>query len=88
MERKVLTGISSDAFVSDADKWALDKLKRVPLLPQVIQKFYEYGFDRWFYCMNMSMAVRCGPNQYPTLYNILRESCNVLDMPEPPSAFS
>ncbi len=83
MERKVLTAITSEAFVSDADKWALDKLKKVPLLPQVIQKFYEYGFDRWFYCMNMSMAVRCGPNQYPTLYNILRESCNVLDMPEP-----
>lgn len=83
MERKVLTGISADAFVADADKWALDKLKRIPLLPQVIQKFYEYGFDRWFYCMNMSMAVRCGPNQYPTLYRILRESCEILDMPEP-----
>jgi Zn-dependent protease with chaperone function len=83
MARKVLTGITADAFVSDADKWALDKLKKIPLLPQVIQKFYEYGFDRWFYCMNMSMSVRCGPNQYPTLYNILRESCEVLDMPEP-----
>lgn len=83
MARKVLTGITADAFVSDADKWALDKLKKIPLLPQLIQKFYEYGFDRWFYCMNMSMSVRCGPNQYPTLYNILRESCSVLDMPEP-----
>lgn len=83
MERKVLTGISADAFVSDADRWTLDKLKRIPLLPQVMQKFYEYGFDRWFYCMNMSMSVRCGPNQYPTLYNILRESSAVLDMPEP-----
>jgi len=29
------------------------------------------------------MSVRCGPSQYPTLYNILRESCQVLDMPEP-----
>jgi Zn-dependent protease with chaperone function len=83
MARKILTGITADAFVSDADKWTLDKLKKIPLLPQVIQKFYEYGFDRWFYCMNMSMSVRCGPNQYPTLYNILRESCEVLDMPEP-----
>ena len=83
MDRKLLTGITADAFVSDADRWALEKLKKLPLLPVVIKKFYEVGFDRWFYCMNMSMAVRCGPSQYPTLYNILRESCQVLDMPEP-----
>lgn len=82
-ERKILTGITAEAFTSDADRWALDKLKRVPLLPQVIQKFYDLGLDRWMYCMNMSMSVRCGPNQYPTLYKILQESCKVLDMPEP-----
>ncbi|MFZ4506507.1 MAG: M48 family metallopeptidase [Fimbriimonas sp.] len=83
MERTILKGITAEAFVSDADRWTLDKLKHVPLLPQVIQKFYEVGIDRWLYCLNMSMSVRCGPNQYKTLYNILRESCAVLDMPEP-----
>ena len=80
---QILTGITSDAFTSDADRWALDKLAKMPLLPTVIQKFYEIGFDRWFYCMNMSMSVRCGPNQYQTLHRILQESCKVLDMPEP-----
>lgn len=82
-DRKRFEGISADAFTADADRWALDKLKRIPLLPQVISKFYEVGIDRWLYCYNMSMSVRCGPNQYPTLYNILKESCEVLDMPEP-----
>jgi Zn-dependent protease with chaperone function len=82
-ERKILTGISSDAFTADGDRWALENLKKVPLLPLVTQKFYEYGVDRWMYAFNMSMAVRCGPNQYPTLYRILKESCEVLDMPEP-----
>lgn len=82
-ERKILTGITADAFVSNADRWALDKLKKVPLLPLVMRKFHEMGFDRWFYCLNMSMSVRCGPNQYPTLYRMLQESCKVLDMPEP-----
>lgn len=82
-DRRSFPGISADAFVSDADRWALDKLKRVPLLPLVIRKFYEVGFDRWFYCMNMSMSVRCGPQQYPTLYGVLKESCRILDMPEP-----
>jgi len=82
-ERVTFPGITADAFVSDTDRWALDKLKKVPLLPIVVRKFYEVGFDRWFYCMNMSMSVRCGPNQYPTLYRIMQESCKVLDMPEP-----
>lgn len=82
-KRKTFPGISPASFVADTDRIALEALKKVPLLPLVIQKFYEVGIDRWLYCYNMSMAVRCGPNQYKTLYNILRESCDVLDMPEP-----
>ncbi len=82
-DRRILTGLKAEDFVSDADRWALDKLKKVPLLPLVIRKFHEVGFDRWFYCMNMSMSVRVGPKQYPTLFNMLEESCKVLDMPVP-----
>jgi len=82
-ERIIHKGLTAEAFTSDGDHWALDKLKRIPLLPLIVQKFYEFGVDRWFYCMNMSMSVRCGPNQCKTLYNIMRESAAVLDMPEP-----
>lgn len=82
-ERKQFPGIAATAFVSNTDRMALEALKRVPLLPKLIQKFHEVGVDRWLYCYNMAMSVRCGPNQYPTLYKILRESCEVLDMPEP-----
>ncbi|HJP83781.1 MAG TPA: M48 family metallopeptidase [Fimbriimonadaceae bacterium] len=81
--RKRLEGISADAFIADTDKWALDKLQKIPLLPKVIHKFYELGLDRWFYCYNMSMSVRCGPTQYKTLYEIAKESAAILDMPEP-----
>ncbi|MGV3615082.1 MAG: M48 family metallopeptidase [Fimbriimonas sp.] len=82
-ERKYLKGITADAFTSDADRWTLDKLKRVPLLPLVVAKFYELGLDRWMYIYNMSMSVRCGPQQYPSLHAMLQEACRVLDMPEP-----
>ena len=82
-QRKILTGITSDAFVADTDRLALDALKRIPLLPKIIHKFYELGIDRWLYCYNMAMSVRCGPNQFKTVYEILRESADVLDMPEP-----
>ncbi len=82
-ERKILTGLTADAFISDSDKWALEKLRNLPLVPQLVSKFYEIGIDRWLYCYNMSSSIRCGPNQYPTLYNIMRESAKVMDMPEP-----
>lgn len=83
MTRQTFPGLAADAFVSDADRWALQKLQAVPLMPQLVAKFWEIGIDRWLYCYNMGMAVRCGPRQYPTLYNILRESCQILDVPEP-----
>lgn len=35
-ERILLTGITPDAYVSDADRWALEKLKKLPLLPQLV----------------------------------------------------
>jgi Zn-dependent protease with chaperone function len=83
MARTRFPGIQKEAFVGEADRRALDALKRVPLLPLVVQKFYEHGLDRWMYVYNMARAVRCGPKQYKTLYEIMRESCAILDMPEP-----
>ena len=83
MPRKVFPGLKYDQFAADTDRKALEALERVPLLPQVVKKFHEVGWDRWVYCWNMATSVRCGPKQYPTLYRIMRECCDVLDMPEP-----
>jgi Zn-dependent protease with chaperone function len=83
MERKILTGIEVEAFQSEADRAALAALKKIPLFPELMRKFYEIGVDRWLYCMNMATSVRCGPNQYKTLYGILEDSAKVLDMPVP-----
>ncbi len=83
MERIRLSGLTADAFLADGDRAALEALKKLPLIPQLIHKFYESGIDRWLYCWNMAMSVRCGPQQYATLHRILQECCAVLDMPEP-----
>ncbi len=83
MERVTLSGISPDAFITQADKRALASLEKVPLLPAVLRKFSELGLDRWLYCVNMAMSVRCGKRQYPTPYGIFVEACKVLDVPEP-----
>ena len=81
--RKTFKDISVDAFVADTDRKALAALQKVPLLPLVMKKFHESGFDRWIYCWNMAMSVRCGPKQYGTLFRITQECCDILDMPVP-----
>lgn len=82
-ERVAFPGITKEAFTSDTDKWALDKLQKVPLLPTVLKKFHELGVDRWMYVHNLGTSVRVGPNQFPTLYRILKDCVRILDMPEP-----
>lgn len=83
MDRTTFPGISADAFIADADRKALNALKKLPLLPTVVRKFHESGMDRWMYCWNMASSVRCGPDQYSTLHTMLQECCDILDMPEP-----
>lgn len=82
-ERTKFPGLSREAFVSELDHKALRTLQGIPLLPKVVEKFYEAGLDRWMYVYNMGRSVRCGPKQFGTLYEMMRESCAVLDMPEP-----
>ena len=83
MTRRTFPAISSDAFVSQGDRVALEALQKVPLLPDLVRKFYDLGLDRWMYVYNLGRSVRCGPRQCSTLYEIMRESCAILDMPEP-----
>ncbi|MCE9559274.1 MAG: M48 family metallopeptidase [Armatimonadetes bacterium] len=81
--RKHLIGLQASHFVSETDRKALEALKKLPVLPMLVQKFYEHGLDRWMYVHNMAMSVRCGPKQFKTIYEIHRECCAILDVPEP-----
>lgn len=82
-ERKRFPGIHPDVFTTTLDRATLEKLRSLPLLPQILKKFNDLSLDRWWYVHNMSQSVRCGPNQYSTLYAMLKEACEILDMEEP-----
>lgn len=82
-QRRSLTGISAEAFVSPRDRAALTSLEQMPLLPQLIRKFNEVAGDRVAYVQNSAASVRCGPRQLPTLYRLMQEGAEILDVPEP-----
>jgi Zn-dependent protease with chaperone function len=81
--RVKLKKISPDAFIWPADKVALDNIQKLPVLPQLIHQFNKLAIDRISYVHNTASAIRCSPDQLPTLYKLLREACKVLDVSEP-----
>jgi Zn-dependent protease with chaperone function len=78
-----LTGLHSSAFVSPTDRVARENLEKLPLLPVLIRKFNELALDRLYYVNISATSVRCGPNQFESVYRLLQEACEVLDVPEP-----
>src|SRR5262249_21144817 len=81
--RRRFPKISAGAFVSNTDQAALRNLQQLPLLPMLVRKFHEIAGDRIFHVQNSAEAIRCGPKQLLTLYQLLREACEILDVPEP-----
>lgn len=75
--------LAASAFVSETDRVALSNIQKIPLLPAIVRKFHEMALDKIQYAQNSADSVRCGPNQFPTLYAMLRESCAVMHITEP-----
>ncbi len=81
--RRTFPLISANAFISSTDKLALDNLQKMPILPLILRKFNEWTIDNLLYASNSAESIRCSEQQFPTLYRLLKESCAVLDVPEP-----
>lgn len=81
--RKTFPYLSADAFACPTDRRALENLQRVPLLPKLFDMIAKMSWDRLSYVMNSATSVRVGPEQFPTLYQIHREACETLAVPEP-----
>jgi len=70
-------------FQHPFDRQAMNSFKRIPGLDIATRKFIEYFPERVAYIMNVAQSVRVSQTQCPKLYNLLREACAILDMPEP-----
>lgn len=70
-------------FIHPEDAAALDALKSIPVLPQVIKSFMDLGIEQLTTGLNMASKVKLSPTQLPELYNILPPICELLDIKEP-----
>jgi Zn-dependent protease with chaperone function len=81
--RRRFPGLDPAALQHPYDRAALGVLQRVPGLDIVVRKFIELFPERVAYIQNVAQTVRVSKTQCPQLYALLREACEILDMPEP-----
>jgi Zn-dependent protease with chaperone function/RNA polymerase subunit RPABC4/transcription elongation factor Spt4 len=84
---RTFPGLSHLAFQHPLDRQALDALEKVPLLPQVTRKFFEFYSERFIRVSQISSSLRITPRQFPTLFKQYERMGQVLDLRELPTLF-
>jgi Zn-dependent protease with chaperone function len=82
-KRLPLIGLPASAFQHPLDRKATSALKALKGFDWFVRKFIEYGVERFMRAENLGSNVRVGPRQLSKMYSMLREACDVLDVPEP-----
>jgi Zn-dependent protease with chaperone function len=81
--RKTFPGLDSSSFQHPLDREATLQLKKLAGFDAVVAKFIELRYERLLYIFNTGRSVRVSENQFPRINAMLRESCQILDVPEP-----
>ncbi len=84
---RTFPGLSHLAFQHPLDRQALDALEKVPLLPQVTRKFFEFYQERFIRVAQVSSSLHVTPRQFPTLFKQYERLGEVLDLEKLPSLF-
>ena len=82
-QRIIFTDIDPSAFQHPLDRMATDQLKKLRGFDTLVAKYLEFGGERIQRVLNNASNVRVGPRQMPSLHNMLREGCAILQMHEP-----
>lgn len=82
MERATIQGLQSVEYEHPLDRTTLEALRKIPLFPKLLELVTvpQSSIARMeLLGSNLKVTER----QFPTLYKLLRESCEVLDVEEP-----
>ncbi|QSJ15078.1 M48 family metallopeptidase [Nostoc sp. UHCC 0702] len=80
MTRKILTGLSSQAYEHPFDRQALTALKKMPGISLLLKKINEYGIDRLLRLLTLGSEIKVTPRNFPQLHQTLVEACEILDI--------
>jgi hypothetical protein len=82
--RLTFRDLDGDDFRHPLDKQNTSLLRSIPGLEIGARLLLGGpGFEQALYIENIAAAVKVGPTQYPTIYNLLKDACHRLDMSMP-----
>jgi hypothetical protein len=87
MTRKILTGLSSQAYEHPFDRKALASLQKMPGVSPLLKKINEYGIDRLLRLQSLGSEIRITPRNFPQLHQPLVETCQILDIATLPELY-
>jgi len=82
-----LPGISSRAYEHPADRSALVALRKLTGFDLILKNLAGLFNDRSLRLMFLASSVRASQEQFPHLYEYMRDGCYVLDLPKIPELF-
>jgi Zn-dependent protease with chaperone function len=81
--RRTFKGTAWEAIQHPDDRMALDALKRVPLLDQLISLIIQHGWERILYVQNISSSVKVTSRQFPRVWYLFMEANRILGVDDP-----
>jgi len=85
--RTVLRQISARAWEHPADRAALNALRALPGVDDVLRKIYSFFGERGIRLLFQANAVRVGPNQFPRVHTAFTEVCATMDWEPRPDLY-
>ncbi|MEI6442347.1 MAG: M48 family metallopeptidase [Nostocales cyanobacterium ELA583] len=87
MTKKILTGLSSQAYEHPFDRKALASLQSMPGISPLLKKVNEYGIDRLLRLQTIGSEIKVTSRNFPQLYQPLLEACQILDLTTIPELY-
>jgi len=82
MNRVRIRGLQSFEYEHPTDRAALDYLRKIPVVPNVIDAVQTQS-NNTIRTNMLGNNVRVTEKQFPSIYRLMREACEVLDVEEP-----
>ena len=82
MERTAIANLSSLEYEHPLDRIALENLKKVPILPKLIE-VVNIPYNTLIRGVHSGSNLRINERQMPSVYKRMREACEILEVDEP-----
>lgn len=80
-------GTNFSLLLHPADKSSQDDLKAIPFFDGLIKTFHEIYDDKIIKVENLGKYIHVTPKQYPDLYYLLKETCEILGLKKEPDLY-